>query len=81
MWHASIALYGPDGRPVPTADVDRKRRRVGVALALRLIDGVGGGPTREEAKEVAFHARRSLTDAEMARLDPVWLAIEPVDMG
>lgn len=81
MWHASIALYGPDGRPVPTAAATRQQRRLGAALALRLLDGVGQQPTREEAKEVAFHARRSLTDAEMARLDPAWLAIEPVDIG
>ncbi len=81
MWHASIALYGPDGRPVATADVDRKRRRLGSSLALRLIEGVGCGPTREETQQVAFHARRSLSDGEIAAIDPVWLAIEPVDMG
>jgi hypothetical protein len=81
VWHASIALYGPDGVPVPTASVDRKRRRLGAELAMRLISGVGWGPTREEAKEVAFHARRSLSDAEITRIDQDWLAIEPVDMG
>lgn len=80
MWHASVCLYVGD-RPVRTSDVPRAQRRIGASLALRLLEGVGWGPTREETKELAFHARRSLSDAEMARIDSAWLAIEPVDMG
>jgi hypothetical protein len=80
VWHASVAKFTPIG-PVPTSALTRADRRIGAALALRLIEEVGFGPTREETKEVAIHARRSLSDDEIAALDPGWLAIPAVDMG
>jgi hypothetical protein len=80
VWHGSVALIR-GGRPVPTARASERARRIGGELARYLLEDVGTGETIEEAKEVAFHARRSLSDPEIAQLDPAWLAIEPVDMG
>lgn len=80
MWHASVALRGPAG-PVPTLDVGRKDRRLAQEIARRLVEGVGEGEIIEHTKGVAFHARRRLTDTELAKLDPAWLAIPAVDMG
>jgi hypothetical protein len=82
VWHASIALYGPEGgAPLETATVDRKRRRLAFAFAERLLDGVGAGKSLEQAKKVAFHLRRALSDDELRRIDQAWLAIPAVDAG
>jgi hypothetical protein len=87
VWHASIALFGPDERQVlPTAGLDRKRRRLALALGERLLDGVGDGrvgdgKTLEQVKPIAFHVRRALSAVEMAAIDQEWCAIPAVDAG
>jgi len=57
--------------------------RIAVLCRLRTCHAgfVGTGRIFEDCKAVAMHARRRLSDAEIAGLDPAWLAIEPVDMG
>lgn len=80
MWHASVAVMGASG-PIGPDELPRGVRRIGAALARSLIEGVGAGPVIEHRKEIAQHARRSLSDAEIAGLDPAWVAIPAVDMG
>ena len=80
MWHASVAYLGESG-PVGPDALPRGMRRIGAALARSLIEDVGAGPVYEHRKQIAQHARRSLSDVEIARLDPAWVAIEPVDMA
>jgi hypothetical protein len=80
VWHASVAMLGESG-PVGPDQLPRSLRRIGASLARELIAGVGMGPVYEHLKQVAQHARRALTDGEIAGLDPTWLAIEPVDMA
>lgn len=80
MWHASVSLLD-DGIPVPISMASRKQRRIAGALAMRLIEGVGAGRTLEQTKTVACHARRALSESEIARIDQEWLAIPAVDSG
>jgi len=79
VWHASIALYGSDETPLDARAVDRKRRRLALALAHRLLDGVGVSPSREQVKAFAFHVRRALSPSEIARLPPGWLELPAID--
>jgi hypothetical protein len=82
VWHASVAVLLPTGDgAIPTGDLTRGARRVAAAYARELLAGVGAGETIEERKQIALHARRSLSDYELRAIDPVWLAIEPIDMG
>lgn len=50
-------------------------------IATQLLGGVGIEPSRLEYLKTACHFRRSLSGDEMRRIDQVWLAIPPIDMG
>jgi len=76
---ASIAVLNSSGRPRFARHVLNKGLVYG--LGVKLLDGVGAGETFMKYGEVAFHVRRSLSDQEIAGLDPAWLAIPPVDMA
>jgi hypothetical protein len=79
VWHVSIALLASGRCVVATDDVDRKRRRLAFALGHKLLDGVGVTPSREQVRGIAFHVRRALSPREIMQLDPVWLALPPLD--
>lgn len=66
---------------MPTELLARRERRSGLALARRLVEGVGTGPLIEHVKLLALHVRRQVAPSELSGLDPAWLAIAPVDMG
>ena len=80
MWHASIAVLTADG-PVLAAELPEASVHKARMLARSLVAGVGTGSLIEQTGDIALHCRRSLSDREIAGLDPEWLAIEPVDMG
>jgi hypothetical protein len=82
VWHASVAsldLYR--GRPTPVAgwslDVIRKARR----RLADLLGGVGDGGDYWTPGEWAYHLRRRLSDAEIARIPAAWLALPAIDGG
>lgn len=79
MWHASIVRRGKHREPIPARRVLSKKSAY--ALGQSLLAGVGMEPTYTKIGELAFHVRRSLTEQEIAGLDPAWLAIPPVDMA
>ncbi len=79
VWHASIASTLDGGGGVP-ARLSRNERRIARALGEWLLAGVGCAPDRVDiTSSRVVHVRRSLSDAEIAGLDPEWLAIEPWD--
>lgn len=80
MWHASVAVMD-EGQPVPPLATTDAEARAAATQCAAMLAGVGMEPSRFEPKDIAFHLRRSLSDAEIARLDPAWLAIPAVDMG
>lgn len=45
---------------------------------IALLAGVGTGNTRRDRSEHVLHARRRLSDAEIALLSPEWCAIPAV---
>ena len=47
----------------------------------RLLGGVGTGETKRMRSEAVLHARRKLSDLELAQLDPAWCAIPAVDIA
>ena len=49
------------------------------ALGRKLLEGVGVGETFEKVGDQAVHVRRSLSDEEIAGLDPAWLARPAID--
>lgn len=55
--------------------MQREARR----LALQTLSGVGMGETVTTIRDTCLHARRSLSDVEIARLSPEWLAIPARD--
>lgn len=80
VWHASLALLDPRrGIPVPVSqwtvkDLSRARSKLGA-----LLSGVGSGPDHWKGGRAAYHLRRRLSDAEIARLSPAWLALPAID--
>jgi hypothetical protein len=76
VWHASVAVLGKHSGQWASSDVRRVHH-----VAHQLLEGVGVGKWHEETNERAYHLRRRLSDDELARLDPAWLAIPAVDMS
>lgn len=80
MWHASLSLR-IGGGPFPTGKWTRQQRREAERVAARLLAGVGQAPERGDVYPFSYQLRRCLTDAELVRLDPAWVAIPAVDEG
>jgi hypothetical protein len=49
--------------------------------AVTLLKGVGVGQDHWTRGDGAIHLRRRLSDAEIERLDPAWLALPAIDGG
>lgn len=82
MWHASVSVLGPTGVPVPRERLTPRTRARLREVAAGLLRGVGAGPDRWDARSNGvLHLRRALSAAELASLDPAWLAIPAVDIG
>jgi hypothetical protein len=82
VWHASLALLDMKRRrPTPLASWDHRRKAKARGRALALLAGVGTGPDHWKEGEGALHLRRRLSEAELARLDPGWLALPAIDPG
>lgn len=85
MWHASIALQGRGGAlwptPIPYAAWRLKEREALKHEVIAMLSGVGAGNTRRDRGEAVLHARRRLSPAELALLDPVWCALPAVDVA
>lgn len=78
VWHASIAVQGFRG-PVHFALWDPKTRAVAQTVALDLIATVGSGEVKRVRSDFVLHARKRLSDEELARQTPEWHAIKAVD--
>jgi hypothetical protein len=79
VWHASISR--PEQRPRPTERWTKQERNEVQRLARTLLDGVGQAPEEAEFYPLAYHVRRCLTDAEIASIDPAWVALPALDEG
>lgn len=77
VWHASIAVQGFYG-PVQYVFWDPKTREVVKRTVLDLIADVGTGDVRRDRSEYVLHARRRLSDEEIAAQTPEWCAIKAV---
>jgi hypothetical protein len=68
-------------RCIPTAveTWDFKRTTKARGRLRELLSGVGTGEDHWQAGDAAYHLRRRLTDAELAWLDPAWLALPAID--
>lgn len=78
VWHASIALQGDDG-PIAWSRCGLKTRAIMKRTVISLLDGVGTGNTKRCRSEYVLHARRRLSDAEIACQTEEWCAIKAVD--
>ncbi len=76
MWHVSIAEH--DGHGVMRTAAIRNKTAL-FTLGRKLLQGVGNGETFEKTGDLAIHVRRSLSDEEIAGLNPEWLAIPAID--
>ena len=74
----AYATKDDHGLPVP---MTKKLQDVAVKLGDRLLRDVGIEPTRVDRSQRVVHVRRSLSNAEVAKLPAAWRAIEPVDLG
>jgi hypothetical protein len=86
VWHVSISIRNDRAGVFdsPTIKPAAARRfQVGTVRfwCLELLKGVGCGPAKFEAGDVAFHLRRRVAPAELAKLPQTWCAIPPIDDG
>lgn len=79
VWHASIAVH--DKGPVPWAKCGLKTRDIVRQTVIGLLAGVGTGSTRRDRSDIVLHARRQLSDREIAMLSPIWCALPAVAMA
>ena len=77
VWHASIAVQGFRG-PVHFALWDPRTREVAMRTVLELISNVGAGEVRRDRSNFVLHARRRLSDAELAAQTCEWHAIKAI---
>jgi hypothetical protein len=80
VWHASIAAHGAAGM-VPWSRCGLKTRTILRETVIGLLSGVGTGNTRRDRSEVVLHARRRLSDRELAMLTAQWCAIPAVGIA
>lgn len=80
MWHASIAVVGFRGL-IPWSRCGLKNRAIVRDTVIGLLSGVGAGDTRRDRSDVVLHARRRLSDPEIAMLSPAWCAIPAVGIA
>jgi len=80
VWNASIAVWRECVK-VPWGKCGLQARHAVREAVIELLCGVGKGNTRRDRSDVVFHARRRMSDAEIALLDPAWCAIPAVDVA
>jgi hypothetical protein len=78
VWHVSLAMVDSAG-VVRLRQVTNKARLYEIGRGL--LCGVGDGETFEQQSDTTIHIRRSLSAAEIAGLDPAWLAIPAIDIA
>ena len=82
MWHASVALLDQfQGTPVPLTRMAPVNRKILIAVARWLLEGVGETPSLLEEMDVGIHYRRVLTDVEYNALPPAWCALPAIDLA
>jgi hypothetical protein len=67
--------------PLPFALLDERARETLRRTVFGLIDRVGAGDTRRDRSAVVLHARRRLSDRELAMLSPAWCALPAIDIA
>ncbi len=80
MWHASLSIQTGTG-PLVTEKWTRQQRNEAARQAARMLAGVGMEPSKAEVYPFSYQLRRALSDAEVAQLDPAWVAVPAVDEG
>lgn len=78
VWHASIAVQGDLG-PVAFSRWGLKTRDIVKRTVISLLSGVGTGETKRTRSEYVLHARRRLSDKELAAQTQEWHAIKAID--
>jgi len=79
VWHASIAVRDAVSITMrPWGRCGLKARHLVREIVCDLLAGVGSGNTRRDRSDVVLHARRRMSERELAMLDPAWCAIPAV---
>lgn len=65
--------------PVQYVFWDQRTRDIVQRTVLELIANVGSGDVRRDRSEYVLHARKRLSDEELAKQTPEWCAIKAVD--
>lgn len=82
MWHVSVSWRGrPADAPLPLQRWNRQQRDLARKRARALLGDVGMKPERLDRGGQVAHLRKALTDAEIARLPPEFLACPAVDVA
>lgn len=79
VWHASISVVDDDGELIPWSRIGLKSRTLVRVTVIDLLAGVGQGETKRTRSAHVLHARRRLSDAELAAQTPEWCAIKAID--
>ena len=80
MWHASISVHDGGGQ-VPWSRCGLASRAIVRDVVIGLLSGAGTGATRRERSAVVLHARRRLSELELAALEPAWCALPAVGIA
>jgi hypothetical protein len=78
VWHASVAVQGFQ-EPIAFAFWDARTRELAMRTALELIADVGAGDVRRDRSASVLHARKRLSDRELAGQTCEWHAIQAID--
>lgn len=85
MWHASISVGSSTalatGGKVPWSRLGLKTRAIVRDTVIGLLAGVGTGDTRRDRSDFVLHARRRLSQRELAMLTAEWCAIPAVGIA
>ena len=65
--------------PLPWTRVPFKIREITKRAVIDELAGVGQGNIRRDRSELVLHARRRLSEAELAAQSPEWHAIQAID--
>jgi hypothetical protein len=74
VWHASIGCGGKRVAEWSPGMLERAH-----AILRVLMYGVGQGETKIDSEGYVLQHRRTLTEEEIAKLEPAWLALPAID--
>ena len=79
VWHCAVSILTVNGGTLTLEGAGEKWNRRARQVAYELLGGVGQPAERRDCTRLVYRIFRKLSEAEIARLDPEWVAIVAED--